>query len=198
MLAQVLIYQWKLETYNMDLNIKEIIKQVQKAINPSTFKKAVISKVNSTNGTADVYFVDNPQNVIKNIPLASNLNSRSIQIGARCRVDCFDESNPNDMVIAYIYGGASSNFNASSTGTASVSSSGTTIAHGLGVIPTFTTVTFEQTTRFSKTVSGGGGGSYLFADNVYEYQAADSTNIYLKAMDGGGGSINIRWKCDKF
>lgn len=70
----------------------------------ASFKKAVISAVNISAFTADVYFAENPGVVIKSIPLASQIDPTKILIGDRCRVDVFDETNQRDMVIAYIYG----------------------------------------------------------------------------------------------
>jgi len=82
------------QTYN------QLHKSQQRKLIPDFFKKGIISKVNTSSKTVDVYFVDNPQNIIKNVPLA---NGVSASIGMRCKVDLFDESNPNDMVVAYCY-----------------------------------------------------------------------------------------------
>lgn len=70
----------------------------------ATFKKAIISNVNTAANTADVFFAQNPTTVIRAIPLASQIVASQVMVGDRCRVDVFDETNPNDMVVAYIYG----------------------------------------------------------------------------------------------
>lgn len=70
----------------------------------ATFKKAIITNVNTSSNTADVYFAQDPSTVIRSIPLASQIDVSQVMVGDRCRVDVFDESNPNDMVVAYIYG----------------------------------------------------------------------------------------------
>lgn len=70
----------------------------------ASVKRAVINSVNVAAQTADVYFVENPQTVIRNIPLASNINASTVSPGMTCRVDTFDETNPNNMVISYILG----------------------------------------------------------------------------------------------
>jgi hypothetical protein len=85
-------------TYN------QIFQNQQRSLVPATFKKAVISAVNPQNFTADVYFAENPQTVIRSIPLASHIVSTSVKVGDRCRVDLFDEKNPRDAVVAYLYG----------------------------------------------------------------------------------------------
>lgn len=78
-------------------------KQQQKIVR-ATFKKAFIVAIHSASSTVDVYFVENPQTVIKSIPLASVINPLLVRVGDRCRVDVFDETNPSDMVVAYVYG----------------------------------------------------------------------------------------------
>jgi hypothetical protein len=70
----------------------------------ATFKKAVISNVNTNNFTADVYFAENPQTVVRGVPFSSSIVPWTVNVGDRCRVDVFDEANPLDMAVAYIYG----------------------------------------------------------------------------------------------
>jgi len=203
----VTMKRWKQEIFNImiDSNIKTTLRGIGKKINPSTFKKGVISKVNLSNGTADVYFVENSQNIIKNIPFASNIDISKIQIGARCRVDVFDEANPNDMVIAYTYGGAGSSAVKFASGVATVSSAGTTtIPHGLGQIPSFVGITkegspgYDTLTRYS--VAGGGSGYVDVHDtgseDVYEYATADATNIYLRGTTSS--VLSVKWFVIKF
>ncbi len=78
-------------------------KQNQKLI-PSSIKKGIISNINTSTWTADVQIIGSNQSIIKNVPLASNLNADLILPGDRCKLDLFDETNPNDMVVAYTYG----------------------------------------------------------------------------------------------
>lgn len=70
----------------------------------ATFKKAFVSSVNVSAFTADVIFAENPNNTVRSIPLASHIDATLINVNDRCRVDIFDETNPSDMVVAYIYG----------------------------------------------------------------------------------------------
>lgn len=70
---------------------------------PATFKKAVVSKVNVDNYTADVYFAENPQTVIRSIAVARTVDLTKVRPGDRCKVDLFDETNPNDQILAYTY-----------------------------------------------------------------------------------------------
>jgi hypothetical protein len=69
----------------------------------SGFKKGFINAVHISSGTVDVYFAENPQTIIKNIPVSKNITMASVMAGQRCKIDIFDEINPNDMVVAYTY-----------------------------------------------------------------------------------------------
>jgi hypothetical protein len=181
----------------MQTNINKLYKNIAKRQNPSTFKKAVISSVNKGSGTANAYFIENPQNTINNIPFSSAVDIANVVPGTKCRVDIFDETNPTDMVIAYTYGGsAGATSFAIRTGSSNgISTGGTTIPHGLGAVPRITIITLEATPSYNQTfaVSGGSGGSVTvtnLSDLVYEYQPADATNIYLKATHS---TIAINW-----
>jgi hypothetical protein len=117
----------------------DTFKKQQGKLVRATFKKAFIVAVNASACTANVFFAESPQNVIKNVPLAAHIIPALVNAGDRCRIDLFDETNPNDMVVAYIYGRTSAyqqqvRF---ATGTLSlnmITGSGS-IAHGLGVAP---------------------------------------------------------------
>jgi hypothetical protein len=87
-----------------DQTPKQVHDKMNKKWNRAVFKKAVISVVNTNNFTADVFFAENPQTVVKSVPLASTIVPFTVNAGDRCRVDIFDETNPSDMVVAYIYG----------------------------------------------------------------------------------------------
>lgn len=82
----------------------QTFKDQNKNLIPATFKKAVISAVNPTAFTADVVFSENPSNVIRSVSFAAHIDVTKVIQGDKCRVDVFDENNPRDMVIAYIYG----------------------------------------------------------------------------------------------
>lgn len=71
---------------------------------PATYKKGVISSINVTAFSADVYFTENPNNIIRSVPLASHIDPTKIVVGDRCRVDIFNETNIASMVVAYIIG----------------------------------------------------------------------------------------------
>jgi hypothetical protein len=189
----------------MKQNINTIVKKVQKNINPATFKKAVISSVNISSNTADVYFVDNPQTTIKAIPFAASMNASLVQSGSKCRVDIFDETNPDDMVIAYTYGGTILSSTKFAVGIQTITPSGVAIPHGLGVKPTFVSSLPQDTGHYTKSVSvsGGSGGTITEDQNaiVYQYQAPDTINIYLKlsTLSGatGGSSLVCYWLAAK-
>lgn len=78
-------------------------KKQQKHLVRSTFKKATVIAVNKSANTLDISFVENPQTVLRGIPLARCMPIADVMVGQRCRVDLFDETNPSDMVVAYSY-----------------------------------------------------------------------------------------------
>lgn len=75
----------------------------QKKLVKSTFKKGFINAVNISAKTVDVYYAENPQTIIRNIPVADTVDISTVVIGKRCRVDLFDENNPSDCVMAFTY-----------------------------------------------------------------------------------------------
>lgn len=147
-------------------------KEQAKKLLPATFKKAIVTAVYSTNYTVDIYIVGNNQTIIRNIPLASSVDITNVAQGDRCRVDMFSETNPNDMVVAYIYGKPQNK--KSNSGTTSIIStgSGTTVPHGLGVVPSIVSIILNAT------------------GTVFQTAPADSVNLYLKAATG---TISITW-----
>lgn len=159
----------------IDKPLNEVISDIVKRQMPATFKKAVISKVNYQTATADVFFPTSPQNIIKDVPFASNINVPKVSRGMTCRVDVFDESNINDMVIAYTYGSNMSGIVKVNFGTASVATGGTTIAHGLGDVPDFVGITPIESASTKV---------------VYQYQSSTATNIYLKSPTS---STTVNW-----
>jgi len=87
--------------------INQTFQSQQSKLVKASVKRAVINNINVGTRTADVYFVENPQTVIRNIPIASGIDVASISVGMQARVDTFDETNPNNMVISYVMGQAS-------------------------------------------------------------------------------------------
>ncbi len=77
-------------------------KQYKKLVK-SGFKKGFINAVHLSSGTVDVYYAENPQTIIKNIPVSKNIILANVMAGQRCKIDVFDEINPNDCVVAYTY-----------------------------------------------------------------------------------------------
>lgn len=148
----------------------EIYGKQNKSLIPATFKKAVISSVNLQGFSADVYVVGNTQTIIKNVPFASSVDATKVQSGDKCRVDCFDESNPSDMVIAYIYSKPYRKY--FSKGNATVTAAGISIQHGMGIIPDVVGITLRA------------------SGTVFEYQDADINNIYLRSA---AGNISTDW-----
>ena len=84
--------------------VNKVFDMQQKKLVEATFKKGIISAINATAFTADVAFSENPNNVIRSVPLASHINPSLVAVGDRCRIDVFDETSIKDLVVAYIYG----------------------------------------------------------------------------------------------
>ena len=83
--------------------VNKIYKHQQKTLIPSTFKKGFISSINAGTRTASIYFSENPNTVIRGVPLAAHIVASTVNIGAQCRVDVFNETGANNMVIAYVW-----------------------------------------------------------------------------------------------
>lgn len=81
----------------------KIFRDQQKKLVRATFKKAFINATHVGSNTVDVYFAENPQTIIRNIPVADSVTVANIMIGQKCRIDVFDETNPNDCVMSYTY-----------------------------------------------------------------------------------------------
>lgn len=81
----------------------QTFKQQQQRLVRATFKKAFINAVHVSASTVDVAYAENPQTVIRNVPAAKSIDLSTIFVGQRCRVDLYDETNPTDCVLAYVY-----------------------------------------------------------------------------------------------
>jgi len=81
----------------------QTFKKQQERLVRSTFKKGFINAVHISSNTVDVYYAENPQSIIKNIPVADTVTIANITVGKKCRVDLFDETNPNDCCLAYTF-----------------------------------------------------------------------------------------------
>ena len=91
----------------MQLPYNEVFKKQNDKTSPAFFKKGIINKTYRANYTADVRLVGNEQTIIKNVHLSSSvfalLAAGADLTGFKCRIDIFDETNPNDMIVAYVY-----------------------------------------------------------------------------------------------
>lgn len=83
--------------------VNNTFRQQQKKLVKATFKKGFINAVNISARTVDVYYAENPQTIIRNIPVADTVNISTVRVSKRCRIDLFDETNPLDSVMAYTY-----------------------------------------------------------------------------------------------
>ena len=105
-----------------------------KKLTPASLKKGVINAIYVSSWTADVQIIGGTSTILKNVPINLSLSLNDIKVGDRCKLDLFDETNPNDMVIAYTYGRAK--FKKSNSGSLSMAAGAVaTITHGLGIIP---------------------------------------------------------------
>ena len=75
----------------------------QKKLVGATFKQATISSINLATRTVNVFFIENPQTIVRNIPVATHINLATTIPGMLCRVDIFNETKPGSMAIAYTY-----------------------------------------------------------------------------------------------
>lgn len=138
-------------------------------VNPAFLKKGIINKVFPECWTADVILVGSPQTILKAIPLASHIDALSVQEGDKCKLDLFDETNPTDMVVAYIYGRKFKPILFRSDGLA-LGVTELALPHGLGRTPDF--YTFITTANPDP------------ADTALESKPPDATNFFLKSVKG--------------
>lgn len=151
--------------------------------NPAVFRRGVINKVYPETWTADVLLIGNTQGVIKNIPLSSAVPS-SVQMGDKCRLDLFDETNPNDIVVSYVYGRKFKP--AFSSGVATVTTGGITVSHGLGVVPDVVSLFIYPNSPYTTT----GAPPTPITDEVFMYQATTSSSLFLKSVIG---NLSVQW-----
>lgn len=81
----------------------ETFQEQQRKLVRSTFKKGFISAIHMGSNTVDVSYAESPQTIVRNIPIANSVSISTVIVGQRCRVDLFDETNPQDSVLAYTY-----------------------------------------------------------------------------------------------
>ena len=90
-------------------------KRANQFTTPAYFKRGIISAIHIQQGTADVQIVGNQNTTLKNIPLSSAIatslalvstqaSNPNIQVGDKCLLFMFDETNPNDCVVVCAYG----------------------------------------------------------------------------------------------
>ncbi len=174
----------------------KVFERQQKNLVPATYKKGIINSIYPQSWTADVQIVGNVQTLLKSIPLASHVNANFVKPGDKCRVDAFDESSPNDMVVAYIYG-RKLPFASFNKGITTITTTKTTIAHGLGVTPDFVFFIPQATQQHADTASDPQGGTinYNNTKDIFQAQTADDTNIYLQSILD---TLSVTWYVIKF
>lgn len=166
----------------------KIVKNQNTKVTPETFKRGTIVAIHKESCSADVIIVGSNESIAKNVPLSSAINANVVMPGDRCRIDMFDETNPDDSVIAYTYGRT---YTYSNADTASVSMTidgaghGTGfIYHGLAIRPTI----FGVSGRSYFGIAAGGGAQNLYSgvyiNTFLGVDGADATKLYV-AVDAG-------------
>ncbi len=92
----------------MKIPSSKLYKKQNERIIPSFHKKGVIVFVNNNGSLANLYFLDNPQTIIKNVPVSYPAQTAitytyNKTTNLRCVVDIFDETNSSQMIVAYTY-----------------------------------------------------------------------------------------------
>jgi len=163
-----------------------LTKKINKKVTPDAWRRGIISAVHMSANTADVTILGNNASIVKNVPLSSAIDVNAIRVGDKCRLDMFDETNPNDCVVAYTYGrqsGARVN-----GGLLNLNFSGSTIAipHGLGVIPNL--VSIDPDLIYS---TSGGHVSSIGTVTLDPGTPPDATNIYVFGTESG--NLSFYW-----
>lgn len=84
-------------------------KDAYKRLTPEFRRRGVVTKIYGGGRAVDLYFVDNPQTIVKNIPVSIPSQAYLLSIigsfgnVVKCVVDIFNETNSRDMVVAYVY-----------------------------------------------------------------------------------------------
>lgn len=130
----------------LEIPLNPFYKKQNQALIEDDYKKAVISAVNPGSRQVDIYFIRNPDTVIRGVAVAAHIPVNDSIIGLRCKVDVFDEVNPKDMVVAYIYGSTTGD-----TFTVNVITSITIDFVGKTVTSTSTEITFVDGIAVSHT-----------------------------------------------
>jgi hypothetical protein len=87
----------------MEVAPNKIYEKQRDTLTPDQRRKAVVAAINVSARTVDIYFVNNPQTVIKSVPCSFAVTMSAVVVGQRCKVDIFDEKNVKDFVVAYTY-----------------------------------------------------------------------------------------------
>lgn len=106
-----ILSNWKRELSNlMQIPHSKLFKHNNERLVPTIRKKAVIVNGGTivgafSGGAVDLYFLDNPQSIIKGVPVSDTVYApfAGALTNKRCVVDIFDESNTSQMVVAYTY-----------------------------------------------------------------------------------------------
>lgn len=187
----------------MEISFNDLHKKQTSKLNPATFKKGFISKTYPDTAVVDIFLAENPQTILRNVPISSSIDITQVMAGDPCRVDLFDETNPTDMVVAYTYRRKYQNKSQKKvqfvSGTLALPNPTTfpyTFAHGLKDVDGNSVVPDIYSALglvFGYTV--GGVTYYDYAQAT----SADATNITLKSdMNPSNVVMTVYWWAVKF
>lgn len=183
----------------MDIPYNELNREQNKKLIPAQVKKGIISAVHLESWTADVQVVGSVQTILKNVPITLGLSSQDVKVGDKCKIETFDETNPNDMVVAFTYGRAKYKRANSGFVTMTYNGSEQSIPHGLGVTPDV--VSLSPTNYGVSVVVPMVGVVTGAVVNVRITSPADDTYIYATAESTPTGtsptSTTVFWSAAK-
>lgn len=83
----------------------DTFKKQQNKLVRANLKKGFVNAVHVGSRTVDIYYADNPQTIVKNIPIAASIDISvpAALIQKKCALLLFDETNPNDCVLLCVY-----------------------------------------------------------------------------------------------
>lgn len=90
----------------MEIPFNTVFENQNKKLIPVTQRKAIIQAVNPGSSSVDIYFLENPQSILKAVKVSSSISVQSSSVGNLCVVSIFDETNPNDMYVTAVLGAA--------------------------------------------------------------------------------------------
>ena len=176
----------------MDLSFNQITKRQNAKLIPRSQQKAVITAVSATVRQVDLYFVNNPQTILRGVSCSAQIDMTTVSIGQKCVVQVFDENNVKDMVVSYTYGGTSPSSTPAPGGSLEVVTVDTTVdVTGVNkiIVPNGS---LTDNGGGSITIVFGGGGSLEVTDGTTEVTGVIKMDFPSGSVtDLGSGEVSI-------